>query len=91
VTRPAPFAPVSPGGTGGELVQSLTYRESYAPAVPAASIYADNRPTRSLTADAPGVLAAAAGGAWAVVSIVAAGAVVVVLVLIVVRVVGWLT
>ncbi len=92
MTRPAPFAPVGQSGTGGELVQSLTYRESYAPAVPVGNVYADDdRPARRrLTANAPAVLDAAAGGAWALVSIVAAGGLVVVLVLLLVRVVGWL-
>ena len=70
---------------GGELVQSLVYREAYAPA--AQTIF--DRPVRNrLTDQAPALLRSAAGGAWALVSLTAAGAVLVVLVLVVVRVVG---
>jgi hypothetical protein len=70
---------------GGELVQSLVYREAYAPATQ--TLY--DRPTRNrLTDQAPALLRCAAGGAWALVSLAAAGAVLVVLVLAVIRVVG---
>jgi hypothetical protein len=72
-------------GQGGELVQSMTYREAYFPMAPA--VYDEPAPRR-LTDHAPGLLRSAVGGAWAVVSIAAAGAVLVVLVLVVVRIVG---
>lgn len=70
---------------GGELVQSLVYREAYAPAT--RTLY--DPPVRNRLIDqAPALLRSAAGGAWALVSLAAAGAVLVVLVLVVVRVVG---
>lgn len=83
-----PIAP-SLSGSGGELVQSLTYREAYTPAYSSGVVY-DPPVRRRLAADAPPVLRSAAGGAWVLVSITAAGSVLVVLVLLVVRVVGWL-
>ena len=72
----------APGLPGGELVQSLTYRQMYAPT----GIY--ESPTQGLTDHAPSLLRAAVGGAWALVSLVAAGCVLVLLVLVVVRLVG---
>jgi hypothetical protein len=72
---------------GGELVQSLTYRETYTPTAP--SIY-DNAGPGGLTGHAPATLRTAAGAAWALVSITAAGGVLVVLILLLVRVAGWL-
>lgn len=75
-------------GSGGELVQSLTYRETYAPTY-AGSVY-DAPARHRLLADAPDLCRTAAGAAWALVSLTAAGCVLVVLVLLVVRVVGWL-
>jgi hypothetical protein len=92
VTAPVPAFPAVqswPDHDGGELVQSLTYRQSYAPAFPVRSSY--DRPAGRLVADAPPLLRSAAGGAWALVSATAAGCVLVVLVLALVRVVGWLT
>jgi len=100
MTTPARHSafPVTPTldstGSAGDLVQSLTYRETYRP-TPAhptrtGSAYTDPPTRRRLTADAPVLLRGAAGGAWALVSVVAAGSVVVVLVLVLVRVVGWL-
>ena len=82
--------PVLPGlSDPGERIQSLTYRESYAPA-PLSTVY--DPPTRPRPIeDAPALLRAAAGGAWALVSVAAAGAVLVVLVLVVVRIAGVLT
>ena len=76
------------GTTGGELVQSLTYRETYSPA-PAngSSVYDPPAPHRN----APRSFRAAAGAAWALVSIAAAGSALLVLVLVLIRVVGWLT
>jgi hypothetical protein len=69
-----------------ELVQSLTYRETYTPAdVPAAE---PGRPLRSLTDHAPGPLRTAAGAGWALVSLVTAGAVGTVVVALLVRVLG---
>jgi hypothetical protein len=72
-----------------ELVQSLTYRESYAPAVvpPVQS----TRALRSLTGSAPGPLRTAAGAGWALVSLVTAGAVGTVVVVLLARVLGVLT
>jgi hypothetical protein len=67
---------------GGELVQSLVYREAYVPAV------YDPPVRHRLIEHAPALLRCAAGGAWALVSLAAAGAVLVVLVLVVVRIVG---
>jgi len=88
--RTFPLGPVLDGHTGGELVQSLTYRESYSPASGlGSSIYDPPGPGRH--ADAPNALRAAAAGAWALVSIVAASSLALVLVLVVIRVVGWLT
>jgi hypothetical protein len=89
---PTPF-PISPTLTasasgGGDLVQSLTYRESLTPYEPPAATGA--RPAGALLGHAPDLLRSAAGGAWALVSISAAGSVLVVLVLVLVRVVGWL-
>ena len=82
--------PVLPGlSDPGERIQSLTYRESYAP-VPLSTVYdppARLRPIES----APALLRSAAGGAWALVSVAAAGSVLVVLVLVVVRIAGVLT
>jgi hypothetical protein len=78
--------PVLPGlSDPGERVQSLTYREAYAPA-PLSTVY--DRPARVRPLeDAPALLRSAASGAWALVSLAAAGAVIVVLVLVVVRIV----
>ena len=93
MTAPVPTFPVPqswPDHDGGELVQSLTYRQSYAPAFPVRSSY-DRPAGRGLVADAPSLLRCAAGGAWALVSATAAGCVLVVLILVLVRVVGWLT
>ena len=93
MTTPArsfPLGPVLDGHNGGELLQSLTYRESYSPASGVGSSIYDP-PARRRHADAPGALRVAAAGAWAVVSIVAASSLAVVLVLVVIRVVGWLT
>jgi hypothetical protein len=90
MTTPAgsfPLGPVLDGRTGGELVQSLTYREAYSPGLAhLTSVYgppARHRQARPFRA--------AAGAAWALVSIAAAGCVLVVLVLVLVRLVGWLT
>jgi hypothetical protein len=71
--------PVLPGlSDPGERIQSLTYRESYAPAS-LSTVY--DPPTRlRLIEDAPALLRSAAAGAWALVSVAAAGAVLVVLV-----------
>lgn len=87
----APTFPVASAlsGSGGELVQSLTYRESYAPVYPS-SVY-DPPAHRRLLADAPDFCRTAAGASWALVSVAAAGCVLLVLVLLVIRVVGWLT
>jgi hypothetical protein len=93
MTTPArtfPLGPVLDGHTGGELLQSLTYCESYSPASRLGSPVYDS-PARRLHADAPGALRVAAAGAWALVSIAAASSLAVVLVLVVIRVVGWLT
>ena len=88
--RTLSLGPVLDGRTGGELVQSLTYRESYSPASGlGSSIY--EPPARRRHADAPGALRAAAAGAWALVSIVAASSLALVLVLVVIRVLGWVT
>lgn len=93
MTAPVPAFPVTASltGSGGELIQSLTYREAYAPAAPArtSSIYDSPAPRR--LGNAPDLFRSAAGAAWALVSIGAAGSVLVVLVLVLVRVVGWLT
>jgi hypothetical protein len=86
--RSFPLGPVLDGHTGGELVQSLTYREAYGPA-PAYQTSVYDPPARHRYA--PGPFRAATGAAWAIVSIAAAGCVLVVLVLILVRLVGWLT
>lgn len=85
--------PVSPAlsGSGGELVQSLTYREAYAPTAPAHSSSVYDPPASRRHGNAPDLFRSAAGAAWALVSIGAAGSVLVVLVLALVRVVGWLT
>jgi hypothetical protein len=92
VSAPVPVFPVasSLSGAGGELVQSLTYREAYAPAALArpSSVYDPPAPRRH--ANAPDLFGRAAGAAWALVSIGAAGSVLVVLVLVLVRVIGWL-
>ena len=82
--------PVLPGlSDPGERIQSLTYRESYAP-VPLSTVY--DPPARlRLIENAPALLRSAAGGAWALVSVAAAGSVLVVLVLVVVRIAGVLT
>jgi hypothetical protein len=82
--------PVLPGlSDPGERIQSLTYRESYAP-VPLSTVY-DPPARRRPIEDAPALLRSAAGGAWALVSVAAAGSVLVVLVLVVVRIAGVLT
>jgi hypothetical protein len=83
-----PITPTLPATAGGELVQSLTYRETYSPA-PAyrSSVY--DPPARYRNAPHP--LRTAAGAAWALVSVAGAGSVLLVLVLVLVRVVGWLT
>ena len=82
--------PVLPGlSDPGERIQSLTYRESYAP-VPLSTVYHPSARLR-LTEDAPALLRSAAGGAWALVSVAAAGSMLVVLVLVVVRIAGVLT
>jgi hypothetical protein len=83
-----PITPTLPGTAGGELVQSLTYRETYsrAPAY-GSSVY--DPPARHR--NAPRSFSAVAGAAWALVSIAAAGSVLLVLVLVLIRVVGWLT
>ena len=95
MTAPQPAFPVasSLSGSGGELVQSLTYREAYAPATPTAparstSVY--DPPTARRHGNAPDLFRSASGAAWALVSIGAAGSVLVVLVLVLVRVIGWL-
>ena len=82
--------PVLPGpAEPGERIQSLTYRESYAP-VPLSTVYDPPARLRPME-DAPALLRSAAGGAWALVSVAAAGSVLVVLVLVVVRIAGVLT
>lgn len=93
MTAPVPVFPVSPSlsGSGGELVQSLTYREAYAPATPARSSNVYDPPASRRTGNAPDLFRSAAGAAWALVSIGAAGSVLVVLVLVLIRVIGWLT
>ena len=79
--------PVLPGlSDPGERVQSLTYRESYAPG-PLSTVYNPSARPRLLQ-DAPALLRSAAGGAWALVSVTAAAAALLVLVLVVVRLVG---
>ena len=78
------FPVVSVLSDPGERVQSLTYREAYAPA-PLSTVY--DQPSR-LTDHAPALLRSAAGGAWALVSVAAAVAVLVVLVLVVIRIAG---
>jgi hypothetical protein len=82
--------PVLPGlSDPGERVQSLTYRESFAP-VALSTVY--DPPARlRLIEDAPALLRSAADGAWVLVSVAAAGSVLVVLVLVVVRIAGVLT
>ena len=93
MTTPArsfPLGPVLDRAAGGELVQSLTYRESHSPAsAPRSSAF--DPPDRRRHTDAPGLLRAAAAGAWALVSVAAAGSVLVVLILVLVRLVRWLT
>jgi hypothetical protein len=73
----------------GELMQSVTYRESFAPAVmpsaPAAHLL------RELGSSAPQPLRAAAGAGWALVSLITAGAVAAVVVVLAVQVVRALT
>ena len=93
MTAPVSGLPVPSGltGAGGELVQSLTYREAYAPALPAVSSSIYDPPVPRRLTDAPAPFRAASGAAWALVSIGAAGAVLLVLVLALMRVVGWLT
>src|SRR6266566_8553401 len=77
--------------SGGELVESLTYRQSYTPAPSVGSSSTFDPPSRhGLIAHAPWLLRTAAGAAWALVSVVAAGSVLVLLVLVLVRVMGWL-
>lgn len=95
MTTPVPASafPISPAlsGSGGELVQSLTYREAYTPTAPARSSNVYDPPATRRTGNAPDLFRSAAGAAWALVSIGAAGSVLVVLVLVMARVVGWLT
>ena len=88
--RSLPLGPVLDRAAGGELVQSLTYREAYSPAAAPDSLVYDSRHPRR-HADAPGLLRGTAAGAWALVSVAAAGSVLVVLVLVLARIVGWLT
>jgi DNA segregation ATPase FtsK/SpoIIIE, S-DNA-T family len=91
MTTPArsfPLGPVLDGHIGGELVQSLTYRETYSPAA-AHHTWMYDPPARHR--HTPGPLRAAAGAAWALVSIATAGSVLVVLVLVLVQILGWLT
>lgn len=94
MTAPVPASafPISPAlsGSGGELVQSLTYREAYAPTGPAASSSVYDASTPGRNTSAPELFRTAAGAAWALVSIGAAGSVLLVLVLVMVRIVGWL-
>lgn len=72
----------------GELMQSVTYRESFAPAVmppaPAAHLF------RELSS-APQPLRTAAGAGWALVSLITAGAVAAVVLVLAVQVVRALT
>lgn len=67
-----------------ELVQSLTYRESYMP-------QPVRRPYRALTAGAPAPLRTAAAAGWALVSLITATSVAVVVALLLVKVAGALT
>lgn len=90
MTTPLPASPfaTTPAlpGPAGELVQSLTYRETYGPVYPTGAY--DPPARRRLTDHAPDLLRTAVGGAWALVSLVAAGCVLVLLVLVVVRIAG---
>ena len=96
--RPACYGGLSSPGTlwasnlppaDGELVRSLTYRQTYTP-THAGSSY--GRPARCrLTADAPELLRTAAGGAWALVSMTAAGSVLLLVIVAAVRLPGVLT
>jgi hypothetical protein len=71
---------------GGDLVQSLTYRQTYTP------ITSHDPPApRRLTADAPDLLRMAAGGAWALASLASAGSVLLLVIVVAVRLVGVLT
>ena len=92
MTAPLPAFPVTSSltGSGGELVQSLTYREAFAPTGPARSSSVYDPPATGRNANAPALLRSAAGAAWALVSIGAAGSVLVVLVLVLARVLEWL-
>ena len=91
MTAPGSAFPVtsSLSGTGGELVQSLTYREAYAPAPPSSPSPIYDPPDHRL-GDAPELFRQASGAAWALVSIAAAGCTLLVLVLLVIRLAGWL-
>ena len=74
---------------GGELVRSLTYRQTYTPTLSASSY---GRPARRrLSADAPDLLRTVAGGAWALVSMTAAGSVLLLVVVVAARLLGVLT
>jgi hypothetical protein len=70
-------------GEPGELVQSLTWRESFGPAQrwPAAET-----PVRGLLTDAPSRLRVAVAVGWAVLHLVAAGACCAVVVVVLIRV-----
>jgi hypothetical protein len=83
-----PFpGPSMSDGSYGEVVQSLTYRESRLPVEP---FTGSARPPGRLLDDAPPLARTAACAAWAVVMVVAAGGLSVVLLLATARVVGWL-
>lgn len=74
----------------GDLVQSLTYRESYAPPVAEPAAVAWPRERRR-TDDAPRALRSAVAVAWALLHLVAALALVAVVLLVLARVAGAMT
>jgi hypothetical protein len=74
----------------GDLVQSLTYRESYTPATPTppAVVWP---PRRRVVDDTPPVLRSAVAAGWALLQLVTALALVAVVLVLLARVLGALT
>jgi hypothetical protein len=82
---PAPARPAP-----GDLLQSLTYRESYTPPAPMPSAVVWPIPPRGI-ADAPPALRSAVAAGWALLQLATALALVAVVLVLLVRVLGALT
>ena len=76
------------GHLPGELVQTLTYRESYAPPAPTPPAAAGPAPRRRATDDAPRALRSAVAAGWALLQLATALALVAVVLVLLIRVLG---